>query len=356
MRVLHTYCLNYNIGDYALGIGLKNALREYLDVSLIGNTNLQGREFNEYYINEVVNKRYDLLVIGGGGVIHGSHWPNGWFWLIDKDLIKTIGIPFIVYGVGDNYFEDEQIPERAVAHLRETYKYASYFSVRNDGSHKRVLEQTGIDAKVVPDPGFHVGLNTEYERPEPDKYIIIQLADDKPAKRFKNDQSSKDRLVNGLREILKSLSGDYKIIFAPHVYDDIALSKVVATGIPNSEIWDFGYFAFDHSDKAIAYYKYAEFVIAMRGHGQIVPIGFNTPIVSIQNHPKHGGLMEELELSEYNIDIHEVNFKDKLTSVIQKTINNKQNLEKQYDALNTKMSRQTEKAFEDINKALRKGG
>ena len=46
MRVLHSYCLNYNIGDYALGIGVKNVLRRFLDVDLIGNTNLQGRVFD----------------------------------------------------------------------------------------------------------------------------------------------------------------------------------------------------------------------------------------------------------------------------------------------------------------------
>ena len=137
MRILHTYCLNFNIGDYALGIGVKNLLRNYLEVDSIGETNLQGTVFNEYFINEVVNKKYDLLVIGGGGIIHGAHWPNGWFWLIEKDLIKTIKIPFIVYGVGYNYFKDEQgIPPHGIEHLMETHKQATYFSIRNDGSYE----------------------------------------------------------------------------------------------------------------------------------------------------------------------------------------------------------------------------
>lgn len=63
----------------------------------------------------------------------------------------------------------------------------------------------------------------------------------------------------------------------------------IAEGVSNCEIWDFGYFAFDHSSEAIGYYEYAEFVLSMRGHGQILPICFNTPVISLQNHPKHMG-------------------------------------------------------------------
>ena len=78
-------------------------------------------------------------------------------------------------------------------------------------------------------------------------------------------------------------------------------------------MWDFGYFAFDHCTDAVGYYKYAEFVIAMRGHGQIVPICFNTPVISMENHPKHRGLMEELDLLDYNVSLADDGFSDKLS-------------------------------------------
>lgn len=61
MRVLHAYRLNYNLDDYALGIGMKNLLRYNFDIDYIGETNLQGREFNEYYINEVVVKFHHVV-------------------------------------------------------------------------------------------------------------------------------------------------------------------------------------------------------------------------------------------------------------------------------------------------------
>jgi polysaccharide pyruvyl transferase WcaK-like protein len=204
MRVLHAYCLNYNIGDYALGIGERNLFRKYLDIDFIGTTNIQGRCFDEYYINEVVNKRYDLLVIGGGGIIHGSHWPNGWFWLINKKNIKKIKIPFIIYAAGVNYWENEKIPNNAVEHLKETFEYAKYFSVRNDGSLEKIKREAGITPFEIPDPGFHVGIDTDYPKLLGKKYVIIQLANDKQDSRFLGEKNIK-KFILDMKEIVNNL-------------------------------------------------------------------------------------------------------------------------------------------------------
>lgn len=352
MRILHTYCLNYNIGDYALGIGVKNLLREHLDVSFIGETNIQGREFNEYFINEVVNKRYDLLVIGGGGIIHGSHWPNGWFWLIDKDLIKQIKIPFIVYGVGYNYWEEEGgIPDRGAKHLRETINHAAYFSVRNDGSAKRIFKQTGIDAPAIPDPGFHINLNTEYTQKIKEPYVIIQIANDKPESRF-GSLDNRARFIEDMRGVSEKLCKNYKVLLAPHVPDDVSISNEIAKDLRNVDVWDFGYFAFDHSKESLGYYKYADFAIAMRGHGQIVPIAFNTPVIALENHPKHRGLMEELGLLDYNVKVGDANFKQNLLASITKLIENKESLESFYKIINSKLLSDSAKAFTKIKKSI----
>lgn len=352
MQILHSYCLNYNLGDYFLGRGLKNLLRHHFDVELIGNTNIQGRNFNKYYINEVVNKKYDLLVIGGGGIIHGKHWPNGWFWLIDLDLIKEIKIPFIIYGVGYNYWQNEGgIPLRGKNHLKESKKYAKYFSVRNDGSAKRLFEQTGIDANIIPDPGFHVNLNSTFERKITDPYVIIQLANDKSEHRFGSIEN-KNRFIREMRKITKELAQKYKVVFAPHVLDDILISFEISKGIDNVMVWNFGNFAFDNTNEAIGYYKYADFVIAMRGHGQIIPIAFNTPVISLENHPKHRGLMEELGLLDYNINILDNTFSSNLKQAIKNIQQNAIKLVETYETINAKLLDSTNKGFLQIKKTL----
>lgn len=326
MRVMHTYCLNYNFGDYALGFGVKNILRKVFDISYFGETNLQGQIFDDYFI-DMINEKYDLLVVGGGGIIHGAHWPQGWFWLIEKENIKKIKIPFIVYGAGYNYFKDEEgIPDRGVAHLKETSQRAALFSVRNDGSHTRLLEQTGIDAEVIADPGFWFAMDyTGRDIIQANKYVVVQLADDKPLHRFGSSENRSEFIIN-LNGILQKLSRDYTIVFAPHVYDDITLSKEISKGIGNSKIIDFSTYAFDHTYDAIGVYKNAEFVLAMRGHGQIVPFGFNVPVISLENHDKHRGLMEEFGLGKYNVNIVDEGFSDKLEFLIVDIVANKINL------------------------------
>lgn len=310
MRVLHTYCLNYNLGDHALGIGVKNILRHCFPIDSIAETNLQGQIFDDYYI-DVINRNYDLLVIGGGGIIHGAHWPQGWFWLIEKDDIRKIRIPFIVYAAGYNYFRGEsQIPQHAIDHLKETQNRALYFSVRNDGSFQRLRAQTGIESSVIADPGFWVSLNRTYPRPVQNPYVVVQLANDKPTLRF-GSEDKRAAFVRDIREVINHLSQSYEVVLAPHVLADIELCKEILSGCDHTSIWDFGSYAFDRTHECLGYYQHAELVLAMRGHGQILPLGFGVPVISLENHDKNLGLMRNLDLEDCNVDINDPDFLQK---------------------------------------------
>lgn len=352
MKVLHAYCLNYNLGDYALGMGVKNLLREYLDIDLIAETNLQGTLFNEYYIDNVVNKNYDLLVIGGGGIIHGAHWPNGWFWLIEEELIDRINIPFIVYGAGYNYFQDEVgIPEIGRSHLLKTIEKSSYFSLRNDESIYRFEQQINKQVNEVPDPGFHINLGKKYECPETEPFILIQLANDKPQHRF-GSLEKRAIFISEMRKVVSQLVKKYKVIFSPHVFDDIELSNTIGEGFDNAQVWSFSQFAFDNCRDCLGYYDKAEFVLAMRGHGQIVPIAFNTPVLSLENHPKHSGLMRKLGLEEYNLAIDLENFADALLGKISLLESNKIQYRLKTEKINAELNIWSKKAFHQIKKSI----
>ena len=352
MKILHTYCLNHNLGDYALGIGVKNILRRFLPVELIAETNLQGQVFNEYYIENVVNLKYDLLVIGGGGIIHGAHWPNGWFWLIEKELISKIKIPFIVYGVGYNYFEGEDgIPARGISHLKETLLRASYFSVRNDESLERFSGVFGESVFEVPDPGFHVNLNRKFLCSEKDKFVLVQLANDNPEFRFNKD-GSRNKFVTDMRGVVADLAKRYKVIFAPHVFEDIELCELVSIDIENTEVWDFSKYAFDRVSDCLGYYELAEFVLAMRGHGQIIPIAFNTPVIALENHPKHRGLMRKLGIDDYCVSVDNPNFLDLTLSKVKLLEMTRDSYVRKLKGINRQLEGETNDAFVTVRKSL----
>jgi polysaccharide pyruvyl transferase WcaK-like protein len=357
LKVLHAYCLNHNLGDYYLGMGVKNILRNYLDVELIAETNLQGTVFDDYYIENVVNKKYDLLVIGGGGVIHGPHWPNGWFWIIREELIRRISIPILVYGVGYNYFAGEGgIPSVGKSHLIETVKRSLFFSVRNDGSLGRLKEQIDIEVPEVPDPGFHINLNRDFVFRDESPFVLVQVADDYSDLRFSNaelsSQENREHFVIAMREAVVRLSKRYTVVLSPHVQHDIRLSEQISQGISNTRVWDFQRYAFDRASESVGYYENAEFVIAMRGHGQIVPMAFSTPVISVENHPKHGGLMRKLGLEDYNIRVGSEDFTESLLHKIHLVESNSESYSSLLGKINESLASETDRAFSEIRSRL----
>jgi polysaccharide pyruvyl transferase WcaK-like protein len=135
------------------------------------------------------------------------------------------------------------------------------------------------------------------------------------------------------------------VVLAPHVFEDVYLSEQIARNMKNVYVYKFSEFAFDRSDKAIGYYKYAEFVISMRGHGQIIPISFNKPVIALENHPKHKGLMENLNLLEYCISVKERQFLKKVLSAIERIENEKDKITANLMEINRRLEGETESTF-----------
>ena len=90
----------------------------------------------------------------------------------------------------------------------------------------------------------------------------------------------------------------------------------------------------------------------MRGHGQIIPIAFNTPVISLENHPKHKGLMQEFDLLEYNLELSN-NFEEVLFSKISLLEINVDSLVYQYRNINKELFNSSYTAWGKIKKSIK---
>ena len=312
--ITHAFAQHYNFGDYALAYGVQNIFTKYLTpyarfVSSDVHTTIYDKKQIEH-----VNAISDIFLIGGGGLI--QTWDNP-FWLFNMstDDIKYLKVPMVFYGLGYNNFANTPLSPEAVENIKALSNAAISFSVRNDGSKER-LSTLGLDFPEVPDPGFFVDGN----HPRPNikrQYVMVQLAYDSQKER----QTDTNAFINNILKICEFLlKKHYHVILAPHCYPDIDISKQILDTINNKycTMWDwFEIIKENNTIVGLGYYKYADFVIAMRGHAQICPIGMNVPVVSIINHPKHLGILKTLNLEQYAVMVNEPHFSDRVIEIIE---------------------------------------
>jgi polysaccharide pyruvyl transferase WcaK-like protein len=284
-KICHAYAQNYNFGDNALAYGVKNAFLKYFsNVARFEDIDVHSTVFDKHVIKKI-NNTYDLFLIGGGGLIHTVEKEFWLFNMANRD-ISRVRIPMVFFGLGYNNFQGKPLHPRAIDNVKLLQRAAVSFSIRNDGSVGR-LRESGLDFAEVPDPGFFVDGN----HPKPDikgDYVILQLANDAPELRNVNQE-----FVDNIVKICKTLvRKKYTVVLAPHCYPDIWISNEVVSKCNSKKVvsWDWCHFIRkDCVAEGLGYYKYAKFVLAMRGHAQICPMGMNVPVISMINHPKHLG-------------------------------------------------------------------
>ena len=315
MNVWHVYARYYNFGDYALGIGLRNLFTRYFDPELLFKVfDVHTLHFDERVLDNL-NASADLLLVGGGGLIHGFAGDK-WMFRMPEELVPKMKVPCIVYGLGYNQFRGEgDIHPRIIENLKLLSRKCLSFSVRNDGS-KEEMQRLGIDVPEVPDPGFFV--DDDYPRPSIDgEYVLIQLANDmKHARGF--DETA---LLSNMERVVRYLmQRGYKIVLCPHVRDDDGLGRRLIERMGNpAGVFSWNWFEIirdEYNFKGLSYYKHAKIVIGMRGHAQICSAGMLTPVITVGNHRKHFGLIKKLQLPEHYVEANDPQLAEKMITMI----------------------------------------
>jgi polysaccharide pyruvyl transferase WcaK-like protein len=307
MNIFHIYAQNYNVGDHLLAYGVQTMFSKWFDPQCKFKTfDIHLTVLNQEFI-ERLNQEADILLVGGGGLIHGI---DKWMLNIEDDLIESIKIPIIVFGVGYNFFRgQDDMSERLKVSIGLMAQKALSFSVRNDGSQKRLLDQ-GLYFKEIPAPGFFLNNDCKLNLIKKE-FVIIQLAND-----LRGNRGFTEEFNLSLAAVIKEIASYYLVLLLPHLEVDQTLNEEIyslVNRIPN--VYQMSWYDLikrEHLLFIISLYATARFVIAMRGHAQICPIGLNTPVITIASHEKVTAMANRLGYQFLNVEMNDPNFQEVL--------------------------------------------
>ena len=321
LRVLHAATHGHNIGDGALVSGLHAVLREDLGVDIelhpldVLGCKLRGRR-DMLPRDEArdLDRRFDLVLVGGGGMIEGGkgNYLSGINFNFHLDVLRDSRIPWVFYALGDNQFRRTVFFHRR--RLRRLLELAAAgghpFSVRNDGSEERLRRRLGeVEVTTVPDPGLWVlpggGAVPEVVPGVPN--VLVQLAGDRPGRRFGRRRG---RILRRLAAELCHLvdSRGVHLVLCPHLLDDVPLYAELLARVPPkvrresmtmTPVLNGAASAPTFFDR----YRQVDLVLGMRGHSTICAVGVGTPVVGLASHEKVGGFLRQVGLGEWVVDL-----------------------------------------------------
>jgi len=335
IKVLHIGAFDRNVGD---NIALLNAQKLWkitlsnnvsfknCDIGNFWSSNNNIQESKKIFTN--LSKHFDCILVGGGGLIEcQSHHQTGWKLPFNNEIFKSIKIPVFFQGVGINCFRGgEDYTPKAKAALTETIENSAVFSLRNDGSLKKLKDWIGIENKKiveVPDPGLmfydHKDINLKLENINTIKKFGIQ-----PAWNGGSDLNAGINLGRFINldniDFLKKITSEMEVY--PHTGKDF--NRLLGKTVISMYEYKQKYRYINHTYKFIKKYSSIDCIIAMRGHGQLISIGMNLPGIYFSTQDKVRDFSLDNGFQDYNIDILESNWRDRLLDNISKFKNDNQ--------------------------------
>lgn len=277
---------------------------------------------------------YDLIILGGGSLIHLSYWL--------EQCVKAIsyGIPVVSWGTGfDGYYKQEHFETLSLQnskYFKNIYEHFDYLSVRGPFT-KKALTNIGVEKEIheIGDPAFAFADETfrsNLKTGKQNNTILINWGTSYNNIFGGNELTLELELVATIRTLI---SKGYDIIIYPIWTEDVEAVKQLAQKVNDNKcIVQTEVFAAKILQKLI---NASYLSINLKLHANILSAAANRPFISLAYRGKCFDFAKTVHCLDYTVAT------DVITS--SKIVNLVQNIENNYDDVVNRFKRAKEKYY-----------
>jgi hypothetical protein len=272
------------------------------------------------------NEHLDALVVGGGGLFLPDTAPNGnsgWQWNVTDEALAELTVPLIVYTVGYNLFNGQQVHGgRFADSIRALVEKAAFVGLRNHGSVAAVRRLVGPATAGTVEwlPCVTTVYGPRAGRPDGDPsasapVVHLNVAYDRESLRFGGGYPE---FVAQLADFVRSLRGTAAVRALAHaktderVVRDLRVEHDVRLPVDPLYLME--------PAAALDLVAGSSLVLGMRGHAGMIPFGVGTPIVSLVSHPKLQYFLDDVRHPEWGVGTSDPELAKKLEDLTRRVL------------------------------------
>ncbi len=323
IKAIH-YCVipksNNNAGDNLLYILVRNIINGF-----INNYEIQWILKSQWKVSsalEINSLDSDFVLFGGGGLFLPDQKEalttneTGWQINLSSKEYELINPNFYGVAIGFNWFRKSNFPKNIIKESSNSFiKHSNFIGLRNYGSIKQLQSITKTNKKIhwIPcattiikklcefkiNVDFPVNLEKIMFTKDISSKQIYNIAFNFSCDRLDQRNISEDDIKKFIMPLKMLRNKGHKIFYLAHKNLDLKACNILGNELFD-EIINISNFS---SEDVFKRYLNFDIVFGGRGHSLMIPFGLGIPVVSLTSHDKQMYFMEDACLSEFSIEI-----------------------------------------------------
>lgn len=310
------------------------------------------KAFDREFVS-LINEHSDGMIVGGAVAINGREFYHnaGMRFNLPRELWTEIRKPLIFYGISYRHWQNQ--PYHHADKLRWTIESIltqdnMILALRNDGTREWLAANFGMESEriqVIPDTGVFVPVDENAEYPELEKdrrNVLIALNNEDAEYRYGKSGRRSEMLREISVAVERMLSRwDVNVILVPHYFDDLRMIAdfvdMCKPVLAHQNMISTGMAKIAGSRRFYGLYQKADLVISMRVHSMSPSIGLGVPMVPLTTQGRMTDFLEDIGVSDLAVDAFEPNLADRLSSAIDTTLSNSDEVRQRFISARKKM-------------------